>query len=180
MPSSPWTTRATSRPSIPPGSDCSVIRRRRSLGARSISYCRISAVVRASRRRPPKGVPASAIVEFLERCAAKNDDTHVDLAAHQMWGLTQEGTRVAVEIAVSKASLNRRDGRHRLYSRCHRTAACGAVDARERGAPTGPWWTCAGSDRGVRCRIGQFVNVNDNACRFFKLDTPAHWCPRPR
>jgi diguanylate cyclase (GGDEF)-like protein/PAS domain S-box-containing protein len=58
----------------------------------------------------PRPGAAQSLVEFLERSAATNDDTHVDLAAHQMWGITQEGTRVAVEIAVSKASLNRRIG----------------------------------------------------------------------
>ena len=65
-------------------------------------------------RRPTSGDPArqprNLLVDFLERSAATNDDTHVDLAAHQMWGLTEEGTRVAVEVAVSKASLNRRVG----------------------------------------------------------------------
>ena len=50
------------------------------------------------------------LLDFLDRCAAKIDDTHVDLAAHRTWGLSKDGTRVAVEIAVSKASLNRRDG----------------------------------------------------------------------
>ena len=61
---------------------------------------------------PAGGAKTSAkdLVEFLERSAASADDTHLDLAAHQMWGLTEEGTRVAVEIAVSKASLNRRVG----------------------------------------------------------------------
>jgi diguanylate cyclase (GGDEF)-like protein/PAS domain S-box-containing protein len=48
--------------------------------------------------------------DFLERYAAKVDDTHVDLAAHQTWGRAKGGNRVAVEIAVSKARLDRRDG----------------------------------------------------------------------
>ncbi len=48
--------------------------------------------------------------DFLERFAAKIDDTHVDLAAHQAWGVAKGGNRVAVEIAVSKAKLNWRDG----------------------------------------------------------------------
>jgi len=51
-----------------------------------------------------------SLVEFLERCATKIDDTHVDLAAHQTWGTTKDRVRVEVEVAVSKASLNRRDG----------------------------------------------------------------------
>jgi diguanylate cyclase (GGDEF)-like protein/PAS domain S-box-containing protein len=57
-------------------------------------------------------VPAdgSPLLDFLDRCAATVDDTHVDLAAHQTWGATRSGIPVAVEIAVSTASLNRRDG----------------------------------------------------------------------
>jgi len=54
--------------------------------------------------------PRRPLVEFLERCATKIDDTHVDLAAHQTWGTTKDRVRVVVEVAVSKASLNRRDG----------------------------------------------------------------------
>ena len=50
------------------------------------------------------------LLDFLDRCAAILDDTHADLAAHQTWGATKNGTPVAVEIAVSTASLNRRDG----------------------------------------------------------------------
>ena len=52
----------------------------------------------------------SALLDFLDRCAATIDDTHVDLAAHQTWGATKSGIPVAVEIAVSSASPNRRDG----------------------------------------------------------------------
>ncbi len=55
----------------------------------------------------PGGLGSS---DHLERLATASDDTHVDLAAHQTWGLTRSGSRVAVEIAVSKANLNRRDG----------------------------------------------------------------------
>jgi len=50
------------------------------------------------------------LLDFLERSAKTIDDTHVDLAAQQTWGRSKDQIRVAVEIAVSKASLNRRDG----------------------------------------------------------------------
>ncbi len=53
---------------------------------------------------------AQGSAAFLERLATKIDDTHVDLAAHQASGLTKDGRRVAVEVAVSKATLDRRDG----------------------------------------------------------------------
>ncbi|HEX4241955.1 MAG TPA: EAL domain-containing protein [Steroidobacteraceae bacterium] len=53
---------------------------------------------------------AAGAASFLERFAVKIDDTHVDLAAHQTFGRTKDGNRVAVEIAVSKARLDWRDG----------------------------------------------------------------------
>src|SRR5271169_3526315 len=39
-------------------------------------------------------IDAHRTTEFLERCATKIDDTHVDLAAHQAWGLTKSRARV--------------------------------------------------------------------------------------
>ncbi len=109
-------------------------------------------------------------VEFLERCAAKIDDTHVDLAAHQTWGTTKDGARVAVEIAVSKASLNRRDA----YIVCIR-------DITERHLAE---QSMRESEARYRTLVehapeailvfdvdrGRFVDVNDNACRFFRMD----------
>jgi PAS domain S-box-containing protein len=80
---------------------------------------------------------ARGAVEFLERCAAKIDDTHVDLAAHQTWGTTKDGARVALEVAVSKASLNRRDA---------------YVDARERGAVPHAGRARSRGDPGIRRR----------------------------
>ena len=55
---------------------------------------------------PDCGSSQGELLEFLERGAAKIDDTHVDLAAHRAWGRCRDGTRVAVEVAVSKARLN--------------------------------------------------------------------------
>jgi diguanylate cyclase (GGDEF)-like protein/PAS domain S-box-containing protein len=55
----------------------------------------------------PGGLGSS---DHLDRLATSSEDTHIDLAAHQTWGLTRNRSRVAVEIAVSKAKLNRRDG----------------------------------------------------------------------
>ena len=55
---------------------------------------------------PDCGSSQGELLEFLERGAAKIDDTHVDLAAHRASGRCRDGTRVAVEVAVSKARLN--------------------------------------------------------------------------
>jgi diguanylate cyclase (GGDEF)-like protein/PAS domain S-box-containing protein len=109
-------------------------------------------------------------VEFLERCAAKIDDTHVDLAAHQTWGTTKDGARVALEVAVSKASLNRREA----YIVCIR-------DVTERHLAE---QSMRESEARYRTLVehapeailvfdvdrGRFVDVNDNACRFFRMD----------
>ena len=107
--------------------------------------------------------------EYLERLATAIDDTHIDLAAHQTWGKTRSGNQIAVEIAVSKAKLNGRDG----YIVCIR-------DTTERHLAE-----VAIRDSEARYRTlvehapeailvfdvdaGRFVDVNENACRFFKM-----------
>jgi diguanylate cyclase (GGDEF)-like protein/PAS domain S-box-containing protein len=113
---------------------------------------------------------ADSVGQFLERRAAKIEDTHVDLAAHQAWGVSKDGTRVAVELAVSKAHLNRREG----YILCIR-------DTTERHLAE---LLIRDSEARYRTLVehapevilvfdvdeGKFVDVNDNACRFFKME----------
>ena len=72
------------------------------------------------------------LMAFLERSATTIDDTHVDLAAHQTWGRSKEKRRVAVEIAVSKASLNRRDGYIVCARDCTESRRADAIAAGER------------------------------------------------
>jgi diguanylate cyclase (GGDEF)-like protein/PAS domain S-box-containing protein len=109
-------------------------------------------------------------VEFLERCAAKIDDTHVDLAAHHAWGLTKDGARVALEIAVSKASLNRRDG----YIVCIRDITERHLAEQSMRESEARYRTLVEHAPEVIVVLdvdrGKFVDVNDNACRFFKMD----------
>jgi diguanylate cyclase (GGDEF)-like protein/PAS domain S-box-containing protein len=107
--------------------------------------------------------------DFLDRFAATIDDTHVDLAAYQTWGRAKGGNRVAVEIAVSKAKLNGRDGYivsiRDITERHLAEQSMRESEARYRTLVEHAPEVIVVFD----VDLGKFVDVNDNACRFFKM-----------
>jgi len=112
-------------------------------------------------------------VEYLARLAVKDDDTHVDLAAHQTWGHCKNGNRVSVEIAVSKAKLNGSEG----YIVCIRDTTERHIAETSVRESEGRYRTLV--EHAPEAIIvfdvdaGKFVDVNDNACRFFKMTREA-------
>ncbi len=111
--------------------------------------------------------------EHLDRLAAHIDDTHIDLAAHQTWGVTKSGHRVAVEIGVSKAKLNWRDGYivsiRDITERHLAVSAMRDSEARYRTLVEHAPEVIVVFD----VDAGRFVDVNENACRFFKMSRAA-------
>jgi diguanylate cyclase (GGDEF)-like protein/PAS domain S-box-containing protein len=114
-------------------------------------------------------IDASDVPGFLERLAVRGEAEGANPSAHQTWCVSKTGQRVAAELAVSKASLARGEG----YIVCVRDVTERQLadqliresEARNRTlvehAPEAILVLDVDHDR--------FVDVNDNACRFFKM-----------
>jgi diguanylate cyclase (GGDEF)-like protein/PAS domain S-box-containing protein len=119
---------------------------------------------------PEIGATTDRRIRFLELCSTKIDDTHVDLAAHETWGICKDGDRVEVEIAVSKATLNRRDA----FIVCIRDVTERHVAEQSMRESEARYRTLVEHAPEIIVVFdvdsGRFIDVNDNACRFFKMD----------
>jgi diguanylate cyclase (GGDEF)-like protein/PAS domain S-box-containing protein len=138
------------------------------MGERIFGYSRVEVLGRTLDFVLPE-IEGGDVPGFLERLSARGERQGDDSSLHRTWCVARTGHRIAAELAVSKARLGRGEG----YIVCVRDVTERQLadqlmresEARNRSlvenAPEAILVLDVDRDR--------FVDVNDNACRFFRM-----------
>ena len=121
----------------------------------------------------PEAGAQGDIGSYLERLASRIEDTQADLAAHETECRRDNGQQFPAEIAVSKTRINRRT----VYILCLRdTTERHNAEQSMRESEARYKTLVENAPEAIvvlDVELGRFVDVNENAARFFKMERAA-------